>query len=273
MTWRHPRKIPRAGETVDFDDTNDAVRHVHDELGALNEHNFGSDLKTELTAADLADDAITRTYRVRLASPTHFGDWGTRKDSDAKVQSDGEWKPIGSMEAEVVSLGGSMSVRVSMQVITGQSWQDVNENSTSYYRNFNPIWVVPGIEVNGRVVVESQQGDLDHIYSGGAMERGYGGLGFSIYQEISLTLPAGRHTIRPVLRMERGPKKADNEQTGLATASAIAWHMRDTQAYRNFAPYYTGPGIPLMEVVRDRPDGYVEYVKVPYAEMYIREDR
>lgn len=240
MSWRHPKRLPVAGDVVDFEDLNESVRHVHDELGNLNEHNLSAELQTELTSADYEDSTLTRYAKIQRTS-TNFGQLGASNGSDFFLYSVGTWSVIDGLTTDgltyggIRTSGGLVRITVSYQVMLGQGGRMI------------PSWYIPGIEVDGRVIVESQRGDLDSNYSGASSELGYGGVGVPIKQTVVLRLAPGHHTVRAVGKIERGAKFYDEDRKTLANP------------FDTTTEYYVG--------------SHLDYVAIANGVLYIREDR
>lgn len=220
MTWRHPEKIPKAGQVIDYKDLNAGFRPFVEADGKLGEGNFSDTLATTLdTSADLATDIAYRSDSARATS--YAGGPVASATNEIQIRVGPGWTAVDG--------GGSGALRKTFQVETGPvillaSFQagrlepGDGDASTPDAFFMHPQFA---FRVNGSLIETSVVGDQDFSKEGEGMELGPWNYLHGVDMFYILDIGPGRHTVEVVAHAEGDP-------TSLASAEeAILIYNRE----------------------------------------------
>jgi len=222
VALKFPKRRIKAEQTHNFEDFDESLDFVVEEMGKLNEHNFSSAIKSELQITDMSSDVCFKGY-----SNSVFIDVSTNNTALptlSKVKQNSLWTAIHPtyLTKEVTSTDGGHFRRVAG---AQYSVADTNVDSTSY--------TLFGFRVDGAVLPDSIIGDQDFFSSDDHMEIGMSGAHDSFLIDITIYLSPGIHTIEVVGQTRNlvGIRREDNtgtpspEDLYIFTAECFYWEL------------------------------------------------
>jgi len=217
VSYKFPRRLPEPGQSHSFQDMNDGLLPVVEEMGRLNEHNLSDSLKTELDPfSDLSPDVAWRTMLGRQSGTVDaagmrygaaFSPGPPNNNQISKLLLNRSWQNLFGPDDTLASSewlykqffcedGGFFRIVVGGQLVNPQADPATMTGSVRY------SYVQTAITLNDAVIPESVCGDQDYADSATNMETGFSGkaLGFQI--DICIYLSPGTHTVGLVARQD-----------------------------------------------------------------------
>lgn len=154
MAIRVPKYKPRNTEVIEFEDLNDSLEAVVNELaGSLNEHNWVADSFTSNAErlTFIESDALYQLHKTSITSDFTDVNFYTAANT-YKVGTLREWLPIDDLSLTFVSTGGVLWIVCSLQ--TDHFTRDFLAPLAEQNLRFS-------IRVNGQVAVEGTLGGLE----------------------------------------------------------------------------------------------------------------
>jgi len=204
MPWRFPRRTPQEGDVMDHQDFDEGWTPYVEELGHLDEENFDTDLKAQLTWEDMAVDVHRRIAAVQLINDDD--DRLAVGVNEWDVERLDIWVPILGMEVPFTSHGGTLAISMSAQAL-----RPAGQRSLLYSQY--------ALEVDGTVIPETVMGDQDILYEGESMETGYEGTRYAVHLEAVVPVTPGDHIVRAVVRSQEGPTRYATNPDNLNNAA------------------------------------------------------
>jgi hypothetical protein len=238
MTWKFPKRIPRAGEVVDVHDFNDGIQPFVEEDGRLNEHNWNEDLKTQLTLGDMDEDIA---HRVLHKSNLLDASEGSNPSAVTPFEIDGSsvWQPLAmdgtNTSYEFRSRGGVLYIVASLQWSAYKPTIGVvgtpgppftypdGETDNSDYRIQHTLF---GIRIDGALEPISVIGDQDSLSEAVNMETGISGLWQGVDIDIAVPVGPGRHTVEVVAKTEVVESEDDRILSLVYSTELLVWEIR-----------------------------------------------
>ena len=187
MALKFPKRRIKNDQTHNYEDFDESLDFVVEEMGKLNEHNFSGVMKAEIQLTDMAEDVCFKGY-----SNSVFIDVSTNNVFAAgvsKVKQNSLWTVI---HPAVLSKTANSSDGGHFRLVAGAQYtvQDTNPDSTSY--------TLFAFRVDGAVLPDSVIGDQDFFSSDEHMEIGMSGAHDSFLLDLTIYLSPGAHTIEVV---------------------------------------------------------------------------
>ena len=117
MGWRFPKRKPRPDNVMDYRDFQEATQPFVEELGSLDETNFSSSLRSQLTPSNMAVDVHRRYFSTSVSCNDDVRDETDPDYSGSdiqRIQIRDTWIPIRDLVHEFTSRGGTVDVSASL---------------------------------------------------------------------------------------------------------------------------------------------------------------
>lgn len=226
MTWKFPKRIPRAGQVVSAEDFNDGIQPIVEEDGRFNEHNWNDDLKTQLNRSDMADDV---SFRVLHKSNTLDASEGGNPSAvtpweffPAKT-----WQPIKmdgtNTSYSFTSRGGLLEIEAGLQY---SAKGDPRGDLVTTDERFDLLHTLFGIRIDGALEPVSVVGDQDSLNAAVNMETGISGFMQGVNLDISVPVGPGPHTVEIVALVEAVETEKDDISIYIYSTEMWVWEIR-----------------------------------------------
>ncbi len=222
VALKFPKRRIKNGQTHNYEDFDESLDFVVEEMGKLNEHNFSGVMKAELQLTDMAAGVCFKGYGNSVYIDVSGNLVGTAGVSVVKQNS--LWTAI---HPAVLSKTANSSDGGHFRLVAGAQYtvQDTNPNSTSY--------TLFAFRVDGAVLPDSVIGDQDFFSSDEHMEIGMSGAHDSFLLDLTVYLSPGAHTIEVVgqtrnlvgTRRELAAPGAAPEDLYIFTAECFYWEL------------------------------------------------
>lgn len=202
MSWEFPKRLPRPTSVISPEDHNESFRAFENKPGSLNEHNFDTAMRTQLTRKlNLADDVAMRvgwTYeageaeRLMTVEPGEISSGGVLLGVKRVIRNLDGWQPVPDSRISFVSGGGDYLIWA------GGGYAMQSDGPASNQACSAKL----SIAIDGTPYPDLVLGSLDDQDQGVHMEKGISGLrgGYSIMGVVHL--PAGAHTVELVCDLD-----------------------------------------------------------------------
>tara|TARA_Y100000401_G_scaffold117515_1_gene126772 strand:+ start:1510 stop:2199 length:690 start_codon:yes stop_codon:yes gene_type:complete len=215
MAIKVPKRRIRANETHNYQDMNDVMLPVVEEMGRLNEHNFSNSMQAQLTLTDMSNDVAFNVDHgyvfVDVSSNPSGGAAGSQLIEQSQL-----WEKVHPDELSKrfsTADGGMFRFIASGQYTAVTSVVGAVER----YLQF-------GFKVDGTVLPDSIIGDLDVFESDSHMETGLSGLFGAFLLDFTLYLSPGIHTVDVVMKTDFRDQIRDVDLY-IYGAEAFYWEM------------------------------------------------
>ena len=221
VALKFPKRRIKNDQTHNYEDFDESLDFVVEEMGKLNEHNFSGVMKAELQLTDMAADVCFKGYSNSVYIDVSGNLVGTAGVSVVKQNS--LWTAI---HPAVLSKTANSSDGGHFRLVAGAQYtvQDTNPNSTSY--------TLFAFRVDGAVLPDSVIGDQDFFSSDEHMEIGMSGAHDSFLLDLTVYLSPGAHTIEVVGQTRNlvgnrreDPTAANPEDLYIFTAECFYWEL------------------------------------------------
>lgn len=221
MAIKVPKRRIKNEQTHNFEDFDESLDFVVDEMGKLNEHNFSNVMKTELQVTDMAMDVCFKGYSNNV-----FIDVSANNTANTSVlKQNSLWTAVhpSVLTKQVTSSDGGH-----FRLLAGGQYsvKPANPDSTSY--------TLFAFRVDGAVLPDSILGDQDFFSSDDHMEVGSSGAHDSFLLDLTVYLSPGIHTIEVVGQTRNlvGTKREDTtslpvipEDLYIFTSECFYWEL------------------------------------------------
>lgn len=220
VSLKFPKRRIKNGQIHNYEDFDESVSFVVDEMGKLNEHNFNSAMQAELQLTDMERDVCFKGYSNDIVIDVSTNNVGLTTLS--VIQQNNIWTPIHADELtkQVESEDGGH-----FRLVAGGQYSvpETEPDSTSY--------TLFAYRIDGGVLPDSVVGDQDFFSSDDHMEIGTSGAHDSFLLDLTVYLSPGIHTIE-VVGQTRNIEGTRREEPGVGpdnlyifTAEAFYWEL------------------------------------------------
>ena len=220
MTWKLPKRLPRTGSVVDSRDFNDALMHVVEEDGRLNEHNWNDDLGSTSAVAG----QLTMNTHMETDAAFRYFHYGEAVDASELYNSvpapdffyaSRGWQAIPELSITFTTPGGFFYIWSSMQFSIAD--MALGDNDLVYTRF--------AVRLNGAILPISVIGDQDSYSSGTTMETGLSGRSMGVDIDHSIKLSAGTHTLDIVIDPRAISPLGGDLRSCIYSKNFLVWEM------------------------------------------------
>lgn len=222
VALKFPKRRIKNDQTHNYEDFDESLDFVVEEMGKINEHNFSGAMKAQLQLTDMAAGVCFKGYGNSVYIDVSGNLVATAGVSVVKQNS--LWTAI---HPAVLSKTANSSDGGHFRLVAGAQYtvRDTNPNSTSY--------TLFAFRVDGAVLPDSVIGDQDFFSSDEHMEIGMSGAHDSFLLDLTVYLSPGAHTIEVVgqtrnlvgTRRELAAAGADPEDLYIFTAECFYWEL------------------------------------------------
>jgi len=163
MAWRYPQYDVKSGYVLDIDPINENfLPYIEEASGALNEHNFDSDVAT-MTRSQLTEDAAFTLHHsvpgaAAMPSPTDY----SGKNNWVTLPNNSDWRTStkAGMVLTLVAKGGTVWVCGSFQLLCG-SGAIATDSAGTFQAWQKGFGFLAALKVDGVTINESLLGSGD----------------------------------------------------------------------------------------------------------------
>lgn len=222
MPWQHPKRVPSAGEVMDVEGVDDALRPVAEGISNLTEHNLDAALATGLTPADLDTDAAWRySYQTDSSGTPTINN---RYQTADILRYTGGWQPVPGLTDTVTVRKGRLRVLASIQ----QCEASLNNNLISYPTRLTSAafaHVLYAVAIDGAVVASTISGDVTPG-QGEWMEMGRNGECTAELLDVQFEVAPGNHRVEIHAFVHRPPiQQAGDVLIAITEREMFAWEL------------------------------------------------
>ncbi len=221
VSLKFPKRRIKNDQTHNYEDFDESLSFVVDEMGKLNEHNFSNQMKAQLQITDMEIDVCFKGYSNYIFIDVSTND--TSQPNLSVIKQNSLWTAIHptQLTKEVESVDGGH-----YRLVAGGQYSvpSTVRGSTSY--------TLFAFRIDGSVIPDSIIGDQDFFSSDDHMEIGTSGAHDGFLLDLTVYLTPGIHTIEVVgqTRNIEGTKRevvgtSDPDDLYIFGAEAFYWEL------------------------------------------------
>lgn len=222
MALKYPKRRIKNDQIHNYEDFDESLSFVVDEMGKLNEQNFSNSMQAELSITDMQRDVCFQGYSNYIFLDVSTNN--TANPSNSVIKQNNLWTAIhpDELSKTVESVDGGH-----FRLVAGGQYSvpPTLLSSTSY--------TLFAFRIDGAIIPDSVIGDQDHFSSDDHMEIGTSGAHDGFLLDLTIYLTPGIHTIEVVgrtnnlagIRREGTGVSAPPDNLYVFTAEAFYWEL------------------------------------------------